>query len=169
MAFYPIHQTYGQLSGSVFYASGKTALYRNIGVFFMLLGLPVTFFLIAPRVNMGLNMGATGLAVKMVILQLITVNVMLFFNAKLLNLPFWKYVAHQVISVICLLTVSLLIAFFVDSFLNIGRYIIVSFILSGVLYTVTVFFAVYLFPVLFGIKKEDLSIRTADILIKDNA
>jgi len=169
MAFYPIHQTYGQLSGSVFYASGKTALYRNIGVLFMLIGLPVTFFLIAPRANMGLNMGATGLAIKMVILQFIAVNVMLFFNAKLLDLPFWKYAAHQIISVICLLTISFLIAFFVDTFLNIGRYIIVSFILSGALYTVTVFFTVYLFPVLFGIKREDLSIRTADILIKDNA
>lgn len=168
MAFYPIHQTYGQLSGSVFYAAGKTALYRNIGVVFMLIGLPVTFFLIAPRINMGLNMGATGLAIKMVILQLITVNVMLFFNAKLLNLSFWKYVAHQIISVLCLLSISFLIAFVVDSFLNIGKNIIVSFVLSGALYTVTVFLIIYLFPVLFGIKREDFSIRTADILIKNN-
>ncbi|MEA2016995.1 MAG: oligosaccharide flippase family protein, partial [Campylobacterota bacterium] len=30
MAFYPIHQTYGQLSGSIFYATGQTKLVRNI-------------------------------------------------------------------------------------------------------------------------------------------
>lgn len=77
MAFYPIHQTYGQLSGSVFYATGQTALYRNIGVVFMLIGLPITYFLIAPGHMLGLNAGATGLAVKMVALQFVAVNVQL--------------------------------------------------------------------------------------------
>ena len=75
MAFYPIHQTYGQLSGSVFYATGQTALYRNIGVAFMLIGLPVTYFLIAPPEKFGLNAGATGLAIKMVAIAFFSVNV----------------------------------------------------------------------------------------------
>ena len=34
MAFYPIHQTYGQLTASLFYATGQTVLYRNIGIIF---------------------------------------------------------------------------------------------------------------------------------------
>ena len=80
MAFYPIYQTYGQLSGSVFYATGQTGLYRNIGIIFMLIGLPVTYFLIASREQWGLDAGATGLAIKMVSLQLIAVNVQLYFN-----------------------------------------------------------------------------------------
>ena len=99
MAFYPIYQTYGQLSGSVFYATGQTSLYRNIGVLFMLIGLPVTYFFIAPVDKFGLNLGSTGLAVKMVLLQVIGVNVQLYFNAKFLKLSFWKYVGHQVSSV----------------------------------------------------------------------
>ena len=37
MVFYPIHQTYGQLSGPVFLATGETARFRNIGIIFMLL------------------------------------------------------------------------------------------------------------------------------------
>lgn len=158
MAFYPIHQTYGQLSGSVFYAAGQTALYRNIGVIFMLIGLPVTFFLIAPADKMGLNMGATGLAIKMVILQFIGVNVMLSFNAKFLNLSFWKYAAHQLISIFCLLSVSFLATFIVDTFLNIDRNIITSFALSGILYTAMIFLLVYIFPILFGLKREDFSL-----------
>jgi len=40
MAFYPIYQTYGQLSGSVFYASGGRTLYRKYRNSLMLLGLP---------------------------------------------------------------------------------------------------------------------------------
>jgi O-antigen/teichoic acid export membrane protein len=106
MAFYPIHQTYGQLSGSVFYATGQTALYRNIGITFMLIGLPVTYFLIAPPEKFGLDAGATGLAVKMVALQFIAVNVQLYFNARLLGLRFWRYVGHQIVSVACLLGVA---------------------------------------------------------------
>lgn len=44
MAFYPPYQTYGQLSGSVFYATDQTRLYRNIGCIAMVIGLPITFF-----------------------------------------------------------------------------------------------------------------------------
>ncbi len=38
MAFYPIHQTYGQLSGSIFYATGQTKLMRNMALFTQPLG-----------------------------------------------------------------------------------------------------------------------------------
>jgi O-antigen/teichoic acid export membrane protein len=48
MSFYPLHQTYGQLIGSVFYATGDTRIYRNLGVVFLLAGIPLTYFLIAP-------------------------------------------------------------------------------------------------------------------------
>ena len=40
---YPIHQTYGQLSGSALLAMGKTKLYRNIGILGMILSLPITY------------------------------------------------------------------------------------------------------------------------------
>jgi len=164
MAFYPIHQTYGQLSGSVFYAAGKTALYRNIGVAFMLIGLPTTFFLIAPSAIMGLNLGATGLAIKMVILQLIAVNVMLFFNARLLKLSFWKYIAHQLICIVFLLLASFLVTFTVDNFFYIGKNIIINFALSGVLYSIVVFIIVYFFPDLFGMKRNDILKLIAKVL-----
>jgi hypothetical protein len=78
MALFPMFQTYGQLSGSVFYATGQTALYSNIGVFFLILGLPVTYFLIAPHAALGLDTGASGLSLKMVFVQGFGVNVMLY-------------------------------------------------------------------------------------------
>ena len=78
MVLYPMHQTYGQLSGSVFYATGQTKIYRNIGIFIQTLGIIAIFFLIAPKIYFGLNLGATGLAIKMILIQFIGVNIQLF-------------------------------------------------------------------------------------------
>ncbi|MFC1822595.1 lipopolysaccharide biosynthesis protein, partial [Thermodesulfobacteriota bacterium] len=111
MAFFPIHQTYGQLTGSVFYATGQTFLYRNIGITFMLVSLPVTYFLIAPPENFGLGLGATGLAIKLVVLQFINVNIRLFFNSRLLHLKFMRYLGHQFLSVGVFLTLSFFAGF----------------------------------------------------------
>ena len=156
MAFYPIHQTYGQLSGSVFYATGQTALYRNIAVAFMFIGLPVTYFLIAPVNMMGLNAGATGLAIKMVSIQFIAVNVQLYFNARLLRLRFWRYVGHQVISVGCLLGIALIAMVCVDRCLALQNKVFYSFFLAGVLYTLVVMTLVYCQPIFFGLKRQDI-------------
>jgi len=78
MALYPIHQTYGQLSGSLFFATGQTRLYRNIGITVMLIGLPITWFVLAPRDMGGIDEGSFGLAIKMVIVQFLGVNLQLW-------------------------------------------------------------------------------------------
>ena len=156
MAFYPIHQTYGQLSGSVFYATGQTALYRNIGITFMLIGLPVTYFLIAPGHMLGLNAGATGLAIKMVAIQIVGVNVQLYFNARLLKLRFWRYIGHQIVSVACLLGVAVISMFVIDKGLGLHDKVILSFLLSGVFYTLMVIILGYVQPILFGLQRRDI-------------
>ena len=155
MAFYPIHQTYGQLSGSVFYAIGQTALYRNIGITFMLIGLPVTYFLIAPGHMLGLNAGATGLAIKMVTLQFIGVNVQLYFNARLLKLRFWRYVGHQIVVVSCLLGIAAISVFAVDKGLGLHDRV-PGFLLAGVLYTFMVVVIGYVQPIFFGLQRQDI-------------
>ena len=45
----PIHQTYGQLSGSLMSATDRTKDYGGISIFHSLLGLPVTYFVLAPE------------------------------------------------------------------------------------------------------------------------
>lgn len=156
MAFYPIHQTYGQLSGSIFYATGQTRLYRNIGVTFMLLGLLATYFLIAPEKRMGLNAGATGLAIKIVSLQFIGVNVQLYFNARLLKFRFWRYMGHQIVSVGCLLGVSVISMLVVDKGIGLHDKVILNFLLSGVIYTFMVMALGYAQPILFGLTTRDI-------------
>ena len=156
MIFFPIHTTYGQLSGSVFYASGQTRLYRNIGSFFMFLGLPVTWVLIAPSDKLGLDGGATGLAIKMVALQFIAVNVQLYFNARFLKLRFWSYLGHQLVNVGCLLGIALISRFLVDTGLGLYDRILSSFFLAGMLYTAMIMLLLYFQPLLFGLKRQDI-------------
>lgn len=154
MALYPIHQTYGQLTSSLFYATGRTKLYRNISVIFSLVSLPFTYFMIAPVNKFGLNAGATGLAIKMVIINVIAVNVQLYFNAKLLHLSYLHYLVHQIG---CLLFFTSLAA--MSSL--VANYILVDeglydFILSGITYTMIVIASVYFKPEILGLKRKDV-------------
>jgi len=154
MAFFPIHQTYGQLNGSLFYATGQTKLHRNIGIFFMLIGIFFTYFLIAPKNLFGLNAGANGLAIKMVLLQILAINAQLYFNAKLLKLHFLRYIAHQILCVACLLSVAILSSFIANGVFGHYGKVLPSFLFAGFLYTVIVMIIVYYFPILFGLRKE---------------
>lgn len=156
MAFFPIHQTYGQLSGSIFYATGRTALYRNIGILFLLIGLPVTYFLIAPKGHWGLDAGATGLAVKMVLMQLVGANVFFYFNAKYLKLSFLKYLTHQTVSVVCLLTLAFLASSGIDTVMGSYANIILKFILAGSVYSILTIILVFYSPAVFGLKHQDI-------------
>jgi O-antigen/teichoic acid export membrane protein len=155
MALYPIHQTYGQLSDSVFYATEQTALYRNTGIVFMLLGLPITYFLVAPRENMGLNYGATGLAIKMLFLQFLAVNTRLYFNARFLKLSFWKYIAHQVANPLFLVFAALIATFVTDRMIAADRNVIISLLLSAVFYTLITAVTVFSYPRIFGLTSKD--------------
>ncbi len=95
MFLYPIHQTYGQLSGGLFYATGETKLLRNISLFIAPFSILVSIILI-----FFLKLGAIGLALKMVIVQFIGVNIQLYFNTKFLNLDFKYFLKHQLISIL---------------------------------------------------------------------
>jgi O-antigen/teichoic acid export membrane protein len=161
MAFYPIHQTYGQLSASLFYATGQTALYRNIGIIFLLLGLPLTYFLIAPVDKLGLNAGATGLAIKMLLINVIAVNVQLYFNAKQLNLRFWRYLGHQVLSILCLLVLAVLSALGADYLLALRTNLLTNFLIAGLWYSIMVIGLAYFLPAVFGISRDDINLLQA--------
>ena len=154
MTLYPIHQTYGQLSGSVFYATGQTKLYRNIGVSMMVSGLIVSFFLIGPQKFYGLDLGALGLVIKMLVMQFTLVNIQLFFNSKYLNLNFKKFVGHQFLIVISFF----ILAYIAKCFSTLAfENNLLSFLLSGTIYLIFILVLLYNFPVLISIKKNKIT------------
>lgn len=95
MCLYPIHQTYGQLSGSLFFATGNTRLYRNIGLITTAIGMVLSYLLLAPTRIGGIGLGSAGLAYKMLVSQFVTVNVQLWFNCRSLELSFAWFLGHQ--------------------------------------------------------------------------
>jgi O-antigen/teichoic acid export membrane protein len=153
MALFPIHQTYGQLSGTVFYATGQTETYRNIGITFMLVGLVVTVWLVAPTRFLGLQLGATGLALKMVVMQALAVNVQLWWNDRLLQLSFWKLVLHQLYSLAMLAGIAWGADFFVSM---VVQGMIARFALSGIVYSLGCLGTLAVAPSVFGLSRGDL-------------
>ena len=156
MSFYPIHQTYGHLNSSVYYATGQTKLYRNIGGTFNILRLPITYFLLAPTEMMGLNTGSVGLAASLVFITIINVNTQLFYNTRFLGLQFRHYVIHQIICIGLLVSCALIAKFCVANFLGFQDKVIYSFLSSGLLYSIMVMALIYIQPGVFGLKKNDI-------------
>jgi len=154
MTIYPAHQTYGQLSGSLLLATGQTRLYRNIGISFLLIGLPLTYFLIAPPERYGLHAGAIGLACKLVGIQMLGVNTQLYFNARFLNISYKKCLARQICPLVGFLVLAVLAARLALPALSIHP--LIHFLLSAILYVVIVCGIVLSFPGLLGMRRSDI-------------
>ena len=146
MAFYPIHQTYGQLSGSLFFANGTTKLYRNIGLVSSLIGLFFSYLFIYH-----FEFGALGFGTKMILTQVIGVNIQLYFNTKLLKLKMSYFVYHQIYTVMSFS----IIAYLSSLFIHIDNHIY-EFLLCGVLYTLLSAILIYSFPQIMAITKIKL-------------
>ncbi|MBT5935166.1 oligosaccharide flippase family protein [Sulfurimonas sp.] len=147
MAFYPVHQTYGQLNGSLFFAMEKTALYRNIGLISALIGLMFTFIFIYM-----MELGAVGFAWKMVLIQIISVNIQLYFNAKLLNLNILPFLTHQILSVMFFCAM----AFVSTQMIFIGENGIMIFLAKGIFYTFLVLVGTMLVPYIFSTNRDEI-------------
>jgi O-antigen/teichoic acid export membrane protein len=78
MLFYPIHQTMGQINSTIFMSAGLTSSYMKITVSGLLASIPVSCLLLAPESDgwlSGLGLGALGLAIKMVGMNILFVNI----------------------------------------------------------------------------------------------
>jgi len=157
MALFPLLQTYGQLGGSVLLATERTKLHRNIGAAGLLASLAAAWFLLAPTRLLGLGAGAAGLAICTVGLSFITVNAQLYYNAKFLRMPFYWYFLHQVLSTLLFILLAAAARQLTSFCLgHSSGNIIISFLLSGVLYTLIAAALFHLFPGIFGLNRDDV-------------
>lgn len=159
MALYPLNQTYGQITSSVFYATEETKLYKNIGLISSSFGLIMTFIFIYI-----LNLGAIGFALKMVIAQIFSVMISLYFNSKLLKLKMSYFIIHQ-LKVLILFIFSASISSFIFGYLETPLY---SFLFSGVLYTLLVFLQIYFFPDILSMTRNQLINNLKNVLTSSN-
>jgi hypothetical protein len=94
MFFYPVHQSLGQINGTMLYATERIRTQVVLGVASMITSIVVTYFVLAPRdaAVPGLGLASVGLALKMVGVQLVQVNVAAYVIARTLKWPFdWWY------------------------------------------------------------------------------
>lgn len=147
MALSPMHQTYGQMNGSLFLATGQTRLYRNIGILALVIGLASTWFVLAPRNYGGLSGGSLEMAINLIAVQFLAVNVQLWFNLKRLKLNFYLFLLHQI--VVAGLFIGL--AWFssgISSYYGLNGFM--NFFISGLLYSALVSFFIWRVPQLIG-------------------
>lgn len=152
MALYPIHQVYGQLCGAVFFATGKTRAYRNIGIIVTILGLFATVLLLGPK-GYGLHLGARGLAIKMVVVQLFSVNLMLFICTRTIDVSFLKMLAHQCWSFVLIISCSLLASLSATAVASSNWAVLLA---SAAIYGVLFIGLVFCIPQLIGVGRSTL-------------
>lgn len=156
MALYPIHQGYGQLANSIFYATGETPLLRNISLFSMVIGLVFAWFFLAPVSLFGLNLGATGLAIKKVFVQIITVTLLFYYSRKFAPFNLRRNLLHQLICPLAFLGAALG-ARQMTTWFGLGDAdSLVRFFISGVAYSGICFLLALGLPFVFGLARGDI-------------
>ena len=103
LIFYPIHQSQGQLLGSFLYATEQTALLSISGSITLVVGVILAYLLMAPSDAFiyGFDLGAEGLAFKMLLIQFLNVSIVSFLAVRKMNWPF--QLAYQFSSLIVFL------------------------------------------------------------------
>jgi Membrane protein involved in the export of O-antigen and teichoic acid len=168
MALYPVHQTYGQITATVFYATGETRLFRNISLAGYGLGLVCAWLFVATPEYGGLGLGSKGLAYKMLLVQFISVNALLLGCHRLVPFNIVRNIAHQLVCP----AFFALVAFGVKNLTlfacsspavaladspHEAELSFLRFLVSGFLYTGITGAAVLFFPALIGVNRLELT------------
>jgi hypothetical protein len=122
----------------------------------ILIGLPLTFFLLGPREYGALAAGSTGLAVKMVFTQFLSVNIQLWVNAKYLKQSPRAFLVHQAGVLLMFSVAAWGCSHLVSSLLPASNFM-VQFLLSGILYSVAILGLVLVFPWTGALQKSEIS------------
>jgi O-antigen/teichoic acid export membrane protein len=160
MAFNPVYQTYGQLSGSVLLVTDRTRLFRNINLASMIVGMVLSVLLLAPRRLDGLELGAFGLGLKVLAVDLVIVNIQLWYNARYLGLRYGEHLARQVL-VIAGMTAAAWLSAMLGA--RVAGAPIPALLLSAVLYTMFTASVALLVPSLIGLDRRRLTSHFASI------
>ncbi len=100
MFLYPIHQSMGQIGGTMFLAGGDTKKYVLLSTAIMLVTLPLSYFAMAPTSGIlvpGLGLGAVGMAGYMVLSGIMAVNIQAWVIARHNGWKFdWLYQAFGI-------------------------------------------------------------------------
>jgi O-antigen/teichoic acid export membrane protein len=171
MLLYPIYQSMGQVGSTMLLATGNSLAQVIVSVVFIVLSLPISFLVLAPNdggVYSGLNLGAFGLALKMVLLAMISVNVQAWVVCRVCG---WKFDwAFQAVGI----PILIFSGFFAASFTTAldmdwgvsAINLVVSLCISLLVNLVALAFIIYNLPWLVGFRKEEIDRLIASFYFK---
>jgi O-antigen/teichoic acid export membrane protein len=163
MFLYPIHQSLGQIGGTMLYATERVMLQVVTGMAFMAVSIGVTYLVLAPRnaVVPGLGLASTGLALKMVGVQLIQTNLTAYLIARIWKWRFdWTY---QPVGLLGCLGCGWLAHAVVTGIAGPSWPILSVMALGGVLYVVMMAAFVYAMPWLTGLTRTELVLNAGNV------
>lgn len=164
MLFYPIYQSMGFICTTMFMATNRTRTYMKFGITMMIVSLPISYLVQAPRAAVGwvpgLELGAIGMALKTVILTVIFVNAQVWVIARQNS---WKFDwVFQAVGIGLLIATGYFVKFIASLIWNTGaatnRFdLFYPFLFSGFFYTIIVMALIWLMPWLIGTEREYLN------------
>jgi O-antigen/teichoic acid export membrane protein len=156
MFLYPVHQSMGQIGGTMLYATERVSVTVITGIVFMLASMVVTYFVLAPsdaRVP-GLGFASEGLAIKMVVMQVIQVNVVAYIIARASGRAFdWVY---QPISLFACIGLGWLAHSVAVLFAGSQGSLPIAMATAGLLYSASIATLVYALPSLAGLTRSEI-------------
>ena len=156
MLLYPIHQSLGQINGTMYFALELTRPYVVINSIHLITSIIAIYFLLAPSDMLvpGLGLGAIGLAMKMVIIQIITVNVSIWWLCRHQG---WSFdFAYQVMGIGLFLMLGFLCYELVNILVDDSVYVLIRAIISAVIYVLATIIIFYKVPWLIGLTQPEL-------------
>ena len=161
MLLYPIHQSMGQIGGTMLLASGHTHKYMIVSVAIMLISIPFSYLMLAPTTGVlvpGIEMGAIGIAIKMVLLGMVSVNIQAWVIARYSG---WKFDwIFQAVGIPLMIGLGYAAKMLVGLNWNLEGAglsgLILPFFISGLIYIIFTMLSLWLLPWLIGVKKEEI-------------
>jgi O-antigen/teichoic acid export membrane protein len=158
MFLFPAHQSMGRVGGAMIYATGRVSMQVVPGIFSMIISIGLTYLALAPRSAPvpGLGLASEGLALKMVLMNLVQVNIVAYVISRVWKWPFdWVY---QPVSLIGCVGLGWVVHFAATGLAGHALPLLVVMGVGGVLYLMAVAVFVYAMPWLAGLTQEELAL-----------
>ena len=156
MLLYPIHQSLGQINGTMYFALELTKPYVVINSIHLIISIGAVYFLLAPAEAhvSGLGLGAIGLALKMVVIQIITVNVSIWWLCQYQG---WRFdYEYQAFGIFLFVLLGICTYIGVNALLDDSVYLLIRFGLSSTLYLLAAVVIFIKMPWLLGLTDSEL-------------
>ena len=156
MLLYPVHQTMGQVGATMMYATERVRTQVLVGSAMMFVGVTVTYFVLAPRTAVipGFGLASTGLAAKMVGVQIVGVNILAYVLARMNGWTFeWLY--QPVVIGVCV-GLGWLVRLVVLTILPVTVPVIYQLAFAGVVYLSLLTGVLFVRPTLAGVSRSEL-------------